>query len=275
MESVQSEGEPVRTNLKSFDDEKPAPTALPLRFDSPPEFGDVVKLGPRALPEYRQRLAIVTKVAEAHCTVVVLDQTSRFGCGECWPNLSDVEPVHTVLRLGSQVVVQGMTGAKTSPLNGCAGCIVAHPREGHPSFVCKASYPDPVLTVCVQLGHQMVIIEPRHLVPYEGYSKKVLLSLSNQLAAMESSGPPGGKNFQETMPAVRQESTFSSNGTSVPDVALSQSQDGSARNTGASLSMTMLQVGALRICGTSRVCGTSRARGTARVCGLGEYCGIM
>merc|ERR1712039_211383 len=99
--------------------------------------GDIVILGPGAPPEFRQCSAIVTKTAEAHCTVVVLDGSQQSGVGECWPSFADTLPHSSALRLGARVMISGLKGAKTQRLNGFTGCVVAHPRSGHPTFIHK------------------------------------------------------------------------------------------------------------------------------------------
>ena len=164
-----------------------------------PKLGDIVKLGARSLPEHRGRPAIVTKVSESHCTVVVLDTTRRFGCGEAWPGFTDIELMDTFLRVGSRVVVQGMASAKRASMNGRAGSIVAHPREGHPSFLCKPSRPDPVLTVCVNLGGTLVLVEPCYLMLSEEFTKQAVLGLGNAAAAL---APESQDVLEERAPAL-------------------------------------------------------------------------
>jgi hypothetical protein len=70
------------------------------------------------------------------------------------------------------VIVNGMGGTKTKHLNGLTGTIVAHPREGHPSFIRKGSSLEKAwLTVCVRFDdphiakHRSALIEPRFLLP--------------------------------------------------------------------------------------------------------------
>lgn len=143
------------------------------------EPGDSVILGQGAPPEYRRSPAVVMKVSEAHCTVIVLDKSLRYGVGECWPMLEDVLPIQSRdWRAGAQVIISGLRGGKVRKLNGFTGTIVAHPREGHPSFIERPPKPKsgvidcgPQLVLCVRLddpiaaGQKTVLLEPRFLVP--------------------------------------------------------------------------------------------------------------
>ncbi|CAE8676280.1 unnamed protein product [Polarella glacialis] len=146
-------------------------TSSPLPVERP-ELGDVIILGERAPADQRGAAAVVTKVAEAHCTVIVLDASRRFGAGECWPSFEHLAIESRDGRLGSRVLISGMTGSKTSKLNGFSGTICLHKREGHPTFIRKPSAPDvPLLTFCVRLdepelaGEKIVLLEPRFLTP--------------------------------------------------------------------------------------------------------------
>jgi hypothetical protein len=136
------------------------------------ECGDVVLLGGSVPFEYRACYAVITKVAEAHCTVIVLDEQQQVAVGECWPAFCDACLESDRLRLGKAVIVNGMGGTKTKHLNGLTGTIVAHPREGHPSFIRKGSSLEKAwLTVCVRFDdphiakHRSALIEPRFLLP--------------------------------------------------------------------------------------------------------------
>lgn len=143
------------------------------------EPGDLVVLGQGAPPEHRRSPAVVMKVFEAHCTVVVLDESLRFGVGECWPMFQDVLPIQSrAWREGAPVVIHGLRGGKVRKLNGFTGTVVAHPREGHPSFIERPPKPKndvadegPQLVLCVRLedpvaaGQKTVLLEPRFLVP--------------------------------------------------------------------------------------------------------------
>lgn len=150
--------------------------------------GDVVVLGPGVPAEYRLRPAVVTKLADEHCTVVVLDAERRLGVGECWPSFADVAAVESsLLRLGTRVVLQNLQGARTRRLNGLSGVVAAHPKQGHPTFVSKPSAQGhPQLTVCVRFddpkaaGERSALIEPRFLVPYD----KAVEDISGDLGAM-------------------------------------------------------------------------------------------
>lgn len=140
-----------------------------------PQPGDIVTLGCRAPEEYRGAPAVVTAVAETHCTVVVLDESKRFGIGECWPSFQDLHIECRQLRIGSEVCIGGMQASKTKKLNGFSGKIRKHKREGHPFFIQKPSMPDtPQLCVCVRLdepemaGERVVMLEPRFLQSLSG-----------------------------------------------------------------------------------------------------------
>mmetsp|Transcript_103337 Transcript_103337/g.269165 ORF Transcript_103337/g.269165 Transcript_103337/m.269165 type:complete len:543 (+) Transcript_103337:18-1646(+) len=139
---------------------------------SAPELGDVVVLGRGVPSEYRRALAVVSKVASGHCTVVVLDEDRRIGIGECWPAMSDIVLESSLLRLGSRVCIDNMQGARTRRLNGLMGTISAHPREGHPVFIQKPGEGHrPKLVVCVTFdnpkvaGERSALVEPRFLLP--------------------------------------------------------------------------------------------------------------
>uniref|UniRef100_A0A7S1A9Y4 Uncharacterized protein n=1 Tax=Noctiluca scintillans TaxID=2966 RepID=A0A7S1A9Y4_NOCSC len=155
-----------------------------------PEVGDIVVLGVGAPAEYRGSSAVVTKVAAAHCTVVVLDQNHRFGAGECWPSFDDVLIQNCRGRLGTRVIIDGLKGAKTKRLNGLRGTISEHPREGHPTFIRKAAAPlNPQLTLCVELdepdaGEKLVLLEPRFLMQYDQYMENISSNLGKAIADM-------------------------------------------------------------------------------------------
>ncbi|CAK0867297.1 unnamed protein product [Prorocentrum cordatum] len=158
-----------------------------------PRLGDIVRLGPGSPREFHQRLAVVTGLAEAHCTVVVLDPSRRYGVGECWPGFDDVVAVSSALRVGERVTIAGLRGAKTRHLNGLTGTIRPHPRSGHPTFVHKASSPDqPQLAVCVGLddperaGDSSVLLESRFLQPREECLAIAAQDLDDVLASMST-----------------------------------------------------------------------------------------
>jgi len=156
---------------------QPAPTgvAAAARSEERPDVGDVVVLGPGVQAEHRMRTGIVTKLADAHCTVVVLDPDRRVGIGECWPNFEDIAAIESrLLRAGTRVTLQKLNGARTRHLNGFSGVVSVHPKQGHPTFITKPSAPDhPQLTVCVKFddpvaaGERSALLEPRFLLPYE------------------------------------------------------------------------------------------------------------
>ncbi|CAE8629746.1 unnamed protein product [Polarella glacialis] len=131
----------------------PTTTAITAANNSP-ELGDLVRLGPKNLPEHRGRSAIVTGVSASHCTVAVLGDSLRIVVGECWPNFGDLSIENCLGRLGSKVLISGLTGSRTQWSNGLRGTVVAHPKEGHPCFIQKpgaAADSGPVLTFCVKL----------------------------------------------------------------------------------------------------------------------------
>lgn len=161
------------------------------RPDEVVECGDLLMLMDGAPQEFRACPAVVTKVAPSHCTVTVLDSNRQNGIGECWPGLQDVIIENKKLRLGTRVVVDGMSGTKTKHLNGLTGVVSAHPREGHPVFIRKASCPDkPQLRVCVSFDdvaaakNSSVIIEPRFLSPYDDMAVLATQSLSDAVEAL-------------------------------------------------------------------------------------------
>lgn len=160
-----------------------------------PEAGDLVILGPRAPPEFRQHLGVVTKVAKAHCTVVVLDESRRFGIGECWPCFEDLEIDSRLTRLDSRVVIDGLQSARANRLNGFSGTICSHPSRGHPIFINKPSAPDrPQFFVCVSLddpaasGEKSVLLEPRFLASYDTYVARTTGELAHALASLRKAG---------------------------------------------------------------------------------------
>lgn len=135
-------------------------TSQPLR-GGPMSFqpGDMVlfSLG----QDQRHRPGVITRVGEK-CTVVVLDETRSIGLGECWPELKDLVLENSNWRLGNRVSISGLVG-RTRDLNGMHGTIIAHPREGHPTFVSKPSA-RPRLTFCIRFdGSGTALLEPRFL----------------------------------------------------------------------------------------------------------------
>mmetsp|Transcript_39494 Transcript_39494/g.91703 ORF Transcript_39494/g.91703 Transcript_39494/m.91703 type:complete len:366 (-) Transcript_39494:30-1127(-) len=150
-------------------DEEESPPSQPAEHEP----GDLVVLGLGVPLEFRSRSAVVTQVAETHCTVCVLDDSKRFGMGECWPGFADLCAESHMLRLGARVVVSGLQSAKTSAFNGCAGTISRHPVQGHPCFIQGKAGRGPQLAVCVRLessapgvAERSVLLEPRFLSEY-------------------------------------------------------------------------------------------------------------
>lgn len=160
--------------------------------------GDLVTLSNhQGVPqEYRACPAVVTKVEQSHCTVTVLDSNSSIGIGECWPGLAHIAIESCKLRLGTRVVVEGMSGAQTKHLNGLTGSISAHPREGHPVFIRKAAAPDkPQLRVCVSFDDpeaakvKSALLEPRFLTPYDDAAFQALQRLSETAESLSKALP--------------------------------------------------------------------------------------
>jgi hypothetical protein len=109
----------------------------------------------------RSRPGVITRVGDK-CTVVVLDDTRSIGLGECWPEFKDLSLESANWRLGNRVSISGLVG-RTRDLNGMRGTIIAHPREGHPTFVSKPSA-RPRLTFCIRFdGSGTALLEPRFL----------------------------------------------------------------------------------------------------------------
>ena len=170
---------------KSVSSDRAQTPRLSTESDVPDEFqvdaaaatvqcGDCVLLGYGVLQEHRACPAIVTKVADTHCTVAVLDGEMQYGIGECWPCFHDISLTTCMLRLGMQVVVKGMSGDNTKHLNGLTGTIFEHPREGHPVFVRKAKCPEcPRLAVAIKFHdpraakQRSALLEPQFLRPYD------------------------------------------------------------------------------------------------------------
>jgi len=159
---------PSEVTLEEASDTTPVPVTRPPTL----ALGDMVILGDGAPQEYRHHTAVVTGVAEAFCTVTVLDDTGGAGMGECWPNIEHLELLSDSWRVGRRVVVAGLTGRRTRSFNGLTGTIVEHPREGHPTFVSKPTAPErPRLTFCVRFedaleaGTATALLEPRFLMP--------------------------------------------------------------------------------------------------------------
>jgi len=134
-----------------------------------PEVGDIVVLGPGVPPRFRQRPAVVVEVGEGCCAVTVLDDARRFAVGACRPTFADVRRESRLMRLGTRVVVDGLQGAKSQPLNGLTGEIAGSQRMGHPLFVSTKGTPQ--LMTYVRLDRppagsdKSVLLEPRFLAP--------------------------------------------------------------------------------------------------------------
>lgn len=169
-----------------------APEVCPTSPESPRvHCGDLVVLADGVPQEYRGCPAVVTKIAESHCTVTVLDSQRRCGIGECWPDFQHVVAESYKLRLGTRVVIHGCSGAQTKHLNGLAGVISAHPKEGHPVFIRKQACPDkPLLSVCILFEDitaakvKSALLEARFIVPYEEVALQATKQLTDAVDAM-------------------------------------------------------------------------------------------
>jgi hypothetical protein len=166
------------------------------------EVGDFVLLGHGAPQEYRSCHGVVKKVAETHCTVVVLDSTCSQGVGECWPDFADVAVESKALRIGRRVVVEGMRGNRFKHLNGLTGTISRHPREGHPTFVKKSAR----LTVCVVFdspGVSFKLMEPRFLTSYDSILEQETKALQEVFHSLRTPrGDPSEMDTPDISPSI-------------------------------------------------------------------------
>lgn len=167
-----------------------------IKEEELPQLGDIVTLGAGAPPEFRQHAAVVSKVGEGFCTVIVLDASHRYGIGECWPGFDDMQLESSLLRLGTSVIIDGLQGRKTQHLNGYTGTIISHPREGHPTFIRTKAAPDtPQFTTCIRLDHpptaadRSVLLEPRFLFPRDKHLEQVTQDLGDMLKTLTDGAP--------------------------------------------------------------------------------------
>jgi len=134
-----------------------------------PEPGDIVMLRGSA----PARPAVVMHVAQAHCTVTILNDDRHKGVGECWLPFSALDLESCSWRLHARVVIVGLEGSRFGELNGISGTVISHPREGHPIFVRRGQPPTPRLSLCVRLdkppiaNQPSVLIQTRFLIPYK------------------------------------------------------------------------------------------------------------
>jgi hypothetical protein len=151
------------------------------------EIGDIVLLRQGVPQEFYDHAAMVVRCSSNYCTVVVLDESRRYGIGECWPNYENVVLESTMLRLGTHVLVAGLQSARTKHLNGQVGVISTHPKQGHPVLIDRPAHPNkPQLTICVALHDSPVILEPRFLSEWHEESMNVTRSLSVTAALLMS-----------------------------------------------------------------------------------------
>lgn len=160
-------------------------------YFEPAEVGDLVFLGNGVPQEYRSFSAIVTKVAESHCTVTVLDESRRGGLGECWPGFQDVLVTSSAWRLGTRIVIEGMQSDRTKHLNGLTGTVSNHPRHGHPMFITKSSCPNiPQLVLCIIFDdreaarERSAFLEPRFIKPFEEAAEEMVKQLTETIACL-------------------------------------------------------------------------------------------
>jgi hypothetical protein len=158
--------------------------------------GDRVQLDRwRAPPAYRGHDAIITHQDEDHCTVTVLEETGRFGIGECWPFYADISLRSKILRLRSRVVIDGASGKRLGKLNGKVGTVVAHPHSGHPPFIEKLNAENPQLMACVKLDDPenkldcLVMVEPRNLVPHADFLERTTSQLKEMSESLKAQAP--------------------------------------------------------------------------------------
>jgi len=146
------------------------PASPRVRLHSTPvlfKLGDLVDLeGPSTAPGFRNQPAVVTKVYDRHCEVVVVD--SSLNCiGECWPNLTDITLRSDAgWRLNKRVYIKGLRHKHRLLLNGRTGVIIEHAQEGHPCFISRHGSEHPQLAVCVRLDEpwerkRTIILEPK------------------------------------------------------------------------------------------------------------------
>jgi len=170
-------------------------SAIPCKLQTidlePVQVGDLVLLGNGVPQEYRSFPAIVTKVAESHCTVTVLDKSQQGGLGECWPGFQDVLVTSSAWRLGTRVVIEGMRSDRTKHLNGLTGIVSKHPRNGHPMFIMKSSCPNiPQLVLCIVFDdpeaarERSALLEPRFITPFDAAAEEIVRQLTETIACL-------------------------------------------------------------------------------------------
>jgi len=197
----------------------PEPCSEPASPDvcshSAPVFepGDLVDLeGPSAAPGFRNRPAVVTKVFERHCEVVVVD-TSLNCIGECWPNLTDITlRTDAGWRLNQRVYIRGLRHKHRRLLNGSTGVIIEHAQEGHPCFISRHGSEHPQIAVCVRLDEpwerkRSVVLEPKFVYSWD----EELFKATSELAEVAASFKPLGQQAEpqaEPSPQSTPASTF-------------------------------------------------------------------
>lgn len=111
--------------------------------------------------------AVITEVADSHCTAICLDRSGSCGIDQVWPSIAQMELLNSNLRLGTTVFIKGLRKEGLRHLNGAKGIIVRHKRHGHPVFVTPRGQVMPVLHAVVRLerptadGLRTVLLEAR------------------------------------------------------------------------------------------------------------------
>jgi len=160
--------------------------------------GDMVDLeGPSAAPGFRNQPAVVTKVFDRHCEVVVVD--SSLNCiGECWPNVTDITLRGDAgWRLHQRVYIKGLRHKHRRLLNGSTGVIIEHVQEGHPCFISRNGSEHPQLAVCVRLDEpwerkRTIVLEPKYVHSWD----EELFKATSELAEVAALLKPVGKTAE-------------------------------------------------------------------------------
>jgi len=186
--------------------------------------GDMVDLeGPSAAPGFRNQPAVVTKVFDRHCEVVVVD--SSLNCiGECWPNVTDITLRGDAgWRLHQRVYIKGLRHKHRRLLNGSTGVIIEHVQEGHPCFISRNGSEHPQLAVCVRLDEpwerkRTIVLEPKYVHSWD----EELFKATSELAEVAALLKPVGKTAEpqaEPSPQSTPLSTFRGGDKSTPTSA--------------------------------------------------------
>mmetsp|Transcript_11881 Transcript_11881/g.21717 ORF Transcript_11881/g.21717 Transcript_11881/m.21717 type:complete len:393 (+) Transcript_11881:68-1246(+) len=98
--------------------------------------GDIVTLKsswgvPR---EFHNKVAIVSELKPACCTVYLLNEDCSQGLAELWPGYHDLQLISRLCRVGSRVLCSGIGAGPGAYLNGLPATVQEHPRDGHPQW---------------------------------------------------------------------------------------------------------------------------------------------